>query len=103
MPNCERQLHIVPSPFAVLLISKPPEQRAAILKRQREALGVAQSVLAAAAQLSRRTVWLAETSGRVCARSLIAIAHALEDIEDQDGAALARCRHRSTDGAGRQG
>lgn len=101
--NCERQLHVVPSPFALLLISKQPEQRAAMIKRHRIAAGVAQSVVAAAAQVSRRTVWLAESTGRVCARSLIAIAHALEEIEEQDGAALTRCRHRSTGGSGRQG
>lgn len=109
MSDCETRSHVVPSPFALLLISLPPERRAAKIRQQRYAIGVPQAVLCGAAGISRHTLWIAETKGTVCARSLIAIAHALEDMADlYDAAAeadraLSRCRKRSTGGSGRQG
>ena len=100
MSVCENRSHVVPSPFALLLISLSPERRAAKIRQQRYAIGVPQTVLCGAAGISRHTLWIAETKGTVCARSLIAIAHALEDMADlYDAAAeadraLSRARKR---------
>jgi transcriptional regulator with XRE-family HTH domain len=56
---------------------KPKKTRAAIIQSKREAAGLTRAELAVKSQLSRQTIWVAESTRPVAMSTLEAIATAL--------------------------